>query len=94
MVTGQLKRSAQTGSLSARDMGRIAEIVVCVVAYVVLAETMGYLLTAGLLLVFLLLRLGNRWCLSFLVSMVVVAVTYQLFAVVLRVPLPRGWLGW
>ncbi len=93
-ATGQVKRSAQTGALSARDIGRIAEIVVCVVAYVVLAETMGYLLTAGLLLVFLLLRLGSRWYVSVAVSAVVVGATYQLFAVFLRVPLPRGWLGW
>lgn len=27
-------------------------------------------------------------------SAVVVGLVYQLFAVGLRVPLPRGWLGW
>jgi tripartite-type tricarboxylate transporter receptor subunit TctC len=94
IVTGQLKRTAQTESLSIRDLGRLAEIAVWVVAYVILAETAGFLLTAGLLLVFLLLRLGNRWFVSVAVSAVVVAVTYQVFAVALRVPLPRGWLGW
>lgn len=94
LVTGQLKRPEQTESLSLRDLGRFAETAACVMAYVIFAETAGFLLTAGLLLVFLLLRLGNRWHVSVAASAVVVALAYQLFAVGLRVPLPRGWLGW
>ncbi|NQT17404.1 MAG: tripartite tricarboxylate transporter substrate binding protein [Planctomycetes bacterium] len=94
IATGQLKRSSQAKPLSLSDVGRLAEIVVWVVAYVLLAETLGFLLTAGLLVVLLLLRLGNRWLLSVAVGVVVVAATYQLFALALRVPLPRGWLGW
>ena len=92
-ATGQLKRSSQTESLSRTDLGRLAEIAVWVVLYVVLADTLGFVLTAGLLLVALLLRLGNRWFVSVTVSVSVVAVTYYLFAIRLGVPLPRGWLG-
>ena len=94
IATGQLKRSSDTGPLSSRDLVRLAEIALWVVAYLVLAETAGFVLTAGVLLVLLLFRLGNRWFVSVAVGTAVVAVTYQLFAIALRVPLPRGWLGW
>ena len=93
-TTGQLKRSPETQPLSTRDLLRLAEIAVWVIAYLVFAENVGFILTAGILVVLLLLRLGNRLLVSAGVSVVVVVVTYQLFAVVLRVPLPRGWLGW
>ena len=94
VVTGQLRRTGETEPLSFRDVGRLAEVGLWVVAYLVLAETVGFVLTAGLLLVLLLVRLGNRWLISFAITVLVVVVTYQLFAVVLKVPLPRGWLGW
>jgi len=94
VVSGQLRRTADTASLSLRDLGRLAEIVVWVVVYLIFAETAGFLLTAGVLLALLLIRLGNRWFASVAISLAVVAVTYELFAVVLKVPLPRGWLGW
>ena len=94
IASGQLKRSSEAKPLSRSDMGRFTEIVVWVVAYVILAETVGFLLTAGPLVVLLMLRLGNRRFLSVVVGVVVAAVSYQLFAIVLRVPLPRGWLGW
>jgi putative tricarboxylic transport membrane protein len=94
IATGQLKRSSQAKPLSPGDVGRLTEIVVWVVAYVVLAETVGFLLTAGPLVVLLMLRLGNRRLVSVAVGIMVVVVTYQLFAVAFRVPLPRGWLGW
>lgn len=93
-ATGQLKRSAETAPLSARDVVRLAEIAAWVIAYLIFAETVGFILTAGILVILLLLRLGNRLLVSTAVSVVVVVVTYQLFAVALRVPLPRGWLGW
>jgi tripartite-type tricarboxylate transporter receptor subunit TctC len=94
VVSGQLKRTAETEPLSLRDMGRLAEITVWVVAYLVFADTVGFVLTAGLLLVLLLVRLGNRLLVSAAVSVVVVPAIYQLFAVALKVPLPRGWFGW
>jgi len=94
LASGQLRRPAETESLSWRDLGRLAEVAVCVMAYIVFAETVGFLITGGMLLVFLLLRLGNRWPTSIAASAIVVTVAYQLFAVGLRVPLPRGWWGW
>ena len=94
VATGQLKRPPQIDRLAARDMMRLAEIAAWVAAYVLLAEAIGFVVTATCLLVLLMIRLGNRPLTSLTVSVLVVAGTYQLFAIGLRVPLPRGWLGW
>ena len=94
VASGQLKRTGETEPLSFRDAGRLAEIGLWVVMYLVLAETVGFVLTAGLLLVLLLVRLGNRWLTSTAISAMVVVVTYQLFAVVLKCRcLAAGWDG-
>ena len=65
-----------------------------VLAYLVLVEWAGFVITAAVLLALLLRRLENGWVVATAVSVLIVPVTYQLFAVSLRVPLPRGWLGW
>ena len=59
-----------------------------------LAETAGFILTAGALLLAHLRRLGTRAAVAVPLAGLLVPVAYHLFAVVLRVPLPRGWLGW
>jgi tripartite-type tricarboxylate transporter receptor subunit TctC len=74
--------------------GRFAEVVLWVVAYIVLAETLGFIVTAGFLLLAYLLRLGTRAKVAVPLAMILVPVAYQVFAVFLRVPLPRGLLGW
>jgi tripartite-type tricarboxylate transporter receptor subunit TctC len=73
---------------------RFAEVVLWVVAYIALAETFGFILTAGLLLLVYLLRLGTRATVAVPVAVLLVPVAYHVFAVILRVPLPRGLLGW
>lgn len=73
---------------------RFAEVVLWVVLYIALAETLGFILTAGLLLLAYLLRLGTRATVAVPVAVVLVPVAYHVFAVILRVPLPRGVLGW
>ncbi len=93
-VSGGLRRPPEIQRVTGRDVVRVAEVVVWVAAYVALAEIAGFLITAAVLLVVLMWRLGNRWTLNVAVSTTIVVLTYQLFAVGLRVPLPRGWLGW
>jgi hypothetical protein len=39
-------------------------------------------------------RLGVRCWVATAISLGVVPLVYHLFAVVLRVPLPQGWIGW
>jgi len=93
-ASGGLRRPPEIGRVTGRDVVRAAEVVAWVVAYVAVAEIAGFLITAAVLLVLLMWRLGNRWTINVAVSVTIVVLTYQLFAVGLRVPLPRGWLGW
>lgn len=73
---------------------RAGAMVVALAAYWFASEPLGYLLTAALLLVGLQWVLGvpRRWAAA--VAVVGALVTYQLFGVLLRVPLPRGFLEW
>jgi len=73
---------------------RFAEVVIWIALYVALAETLGFLVTAGALLFVYLLRLGTRIGVTAPVTALLVPATYQIFGVLLRVPLPRGILGW
>jgi putative tricarboxylic transport membrane protein len=79
---------------SAGAAWRMAEVLVWVVLYVALAETLGFIVTAGALLLVHLLRLGTRPVVAVPLVALLVPAAYQLFGVLLRVPLPRGILGW
>jgi hypothetical protein len=46
------------------------------------------------MLLVLLVTLRVRWPVALTVALVLVPLSYQIFAVGLRVPLPWGWLGW
>lgn len=72
----------------------LIEVTLWIAMYVLLAETAGFILTAGVLLALWMWRLGVHWVPNLSVSVVLVPLIYQIFAVHLRVPLPRGWLGW
>lgn len=96
LATGGLKRAPNTVPITGRRLIRAAEIVAWVLAYVILVEMewAGFVATAFVLLGLLLWRLGTSWPVAVAVSALVVPLTYQVFAVWLRVPLPQGWLGW
>jgi tripartite-type tricarboxylate transporter receptor subunit TctC len=90
-------RLAEAEPLAAAPPGaawRFAEVVLWVVLYIALAETLGFIVTAGVLLLVYLLRLGTRPGVAVPVAVLLVPAAYQVFAVFLRVPLPRGLLGW
>lgn len=65
-----------------------------VIAYLLLAETVGFVILSSAILFLLLWRLGTKPVTSMLMTVLLVPCVYQLFAVILRVPLPRGWWGW
>jgi len=88
------RRPTDLRPIDRRGLMRLIEAAGCVVAYVLLVETVGFIITATGLLIFLMWRLGNRLPLAAAVSVPVAVVTYQLFAVMLRVSLAQGWLGW
>jgi tripartite-type tricarboxylate transporter receptor subunit TctC len=73
---------------------RFVEPLLWIVLYIALAEWAGFLLTAGVLLLLYLIRLGTRIQIALPLTLALVPVTYYVFAGLLRVPLPRGVFGW
>ncbi len=73
---------------------RFAEVVLWILLYLALAETLGFVITAGALLLAHLLRLGTRAAVAVPLAVLLVPAAYHVFAVLLRVPLPRGVFGW
>ncbi len=72
---------------------RLAEPLLGIALYLVFAELLGFILTAGTLLLVYLLRLGTRLRIALPLALVLVPLLYYVFGVVLRVGLPRGPLG-
>ncbi len=64
-----------------------------IVAYTLLVERMGYLITTFTIMVLLMKRLGASWRATLFASLLGTAVTYLLFAYWLHVPLPPGLLA-
>lgn len=89
----RLRRRTDVEPFTRAGAVRITLIVGAVVAYVVLAEWLGFILAMCLILFALLWRLGVRWYVSAPVAALVVLAIYQVFAIGLRVPLPLGWWG-
>ena len=73
---------------------RFAEVPIWIALYIGFAEALGFIVTAGVLLLVYLLRLGTRPAVAAPLSLLLVPSIYYVFAVLLRVPLPRGILGW
>ena len=91
---GGLRRPSDVEPLSGGDLLRTLEVVAWVVAYLFLAETAGFVITSAALLAVWSWRLGGRWPATIAISLLAAVTMYQLFAIALHVPLPRGWLGW
>jgi putative tricarboxylic transport membrane protein len=72
---------------------RALAVVGVVVAYLLLAETLGFLATMGVLLFLLMWLLGARPLVAVLATAVTTGVILLLFQQVLLVPLPTGLLG-
>jgi tripartite-type tricarboxylate transporter receptor subunit TctC len=79
---------------SAISPWRFLEPLLWIGLYIAIAEWAGFLLTAGALLLTYLMRLGTRLRIAMPLTLVLVPATYYVFAGLLRVPLPRGLLGW
>lgn len=73
---------------------RLAAIPAAVVFYLAAEETLGFVLAAAVLVGGLLLLFRVRWPTAALTALGLSVAVYQVFAVWLRVPLPRGFLGW
>ncbi len=77
-----------------RHLMNFGIIVGATVGYLMFVETVGFVLLSAVLVFAMLCWLGTRLKMSVLITIVFVPVVYEIFANVLRVPLPRGWWGW
>lgn len=94
LATGGLRTTSAADRFTARGALRVAIVLGAIGVYLIAAETVGFVLTAGAITAFLMWLLDVRVRTALLVSASVVAVVYHVFAVLLRVPLPRGVFGW
>ncbi|WP_182869951.1 tripartite tricarboxylate transporter substrate binding protein [Rhodopirellula sp. JC639] len=65
-----------------------------IVLFILTCETLGYVISAGMMTLAMLLMLRVRLPIAVTATVVIVPSLYQGFAGVLGVPLPWGWLGW
>lgn len=89
------RRKVDDAALTSTTSGRLnALAVICfVVAYLLVVETLGFVLTMGVLLLLLMWRLGARPLVAVAASVATTAVMVLIFQQVLLVPLPAGLLG-
>lgn len=90
----ELRLPAEAETLTSEGVVRMGLSVGAVAFYMIAAEEVGYLLTMALLLAVLFWRFRTKWYVACAIIAILVPLTYQLFAIYLRVPLPWGWLGW
>jgi tripartite-type tricarboxylate transporter receptor subunit TctC len=69
-------------------------IVLAAVAFIYAVPIAGFIVTVAAVLCLLLRAFGTRWKASVLVAAGMSLGVYEVFAHLLRVPLPQGWLGW
>ncbi len=94
VFSGSLGRSADAEGLMGIDYAHIALLIGAVVFYLLFAEYLGFIVSAAFILLLLMWQFRVRWPIALAVVLVFVPLTYQLFAIYLRVPLPWGLLGW
>ena len=90
LVTRHRKALQATEPAADVHVNRGAAVITLIVMYLLAAEWLGFVLTAGCLLFLMQLLLGAHWLTSLMTTGTFVPVTYYVFAHLLRVPLPRG----
>lgn len=93
-ASGKLAESPAATLATARGKISFALIVAVIVGYVLAAERVGFVLYSVLTLWLLISWMGGRVWSGLGLSVAGSAAIYQIFVHGLRVPLPRGWLGW
>jgi putative tricarboxylic transport membrane protein len=69
-------------------------VVILIVAFIFLTPKLGFIITGTAILAILMMKLQVRPIKSLITSVVLTCFVYFMFATMLRVPLPRGFLGW
>lgn len=75
------------------SLSNFVAIVAAPIAYIAVAESLGFLIAAFAILFLLLIKFGSSPLQSLGIATLVVPSIYLVFAFVLRVPLPQGWFG-
>ncbi|MDR8391053.1 tripartite tricarboxylate transporter substrate-binding protein [Aliifodinibius sp. S!AR15-10] len=94
VVSGNLQQAESAEKITAVDFRRTAWVLGSIILYLLIAEYLGFILSAALILGLLMWQFRVNWKTALLVILITVPLIYQLFAVYLRVPLPWGLLGW
>jgi len=94
IVSGSLRSKSTKEEISGSAMLDIFILVGCVMFYILTAELLGFLLSSAVILLVLFTRMRVRSYLAVPATVFLVSLVYQLFAIGLRVPLPRGLFGW
>lgn len=77
----------------AQDRHNVMNVIIllgCIVFYILVSESLGFILSSMLILTTLLVRFGSTWKTSVIVAVVTTGIIHTLFAKVLLVPLPWG----
>lgn len=69
-------------------------VVILIAAFIFLAPKLGFIITGTAILAILMMKLQVGPIKSLITSVAVTCFVYFMFATMLRVPLPRGILGW
>ncbi len=69
-------------------------VIILIAAFILAAPHLGFIITGGAVLIILMWKLHVKPVKAVIVSAVVICFIYTVFAKGLRVPLPRGFLGW
>ena len=93
-ASGSLRRVSKRVEISKTSKSDMFILIGCVVLYVMSAETLGFVLSSMVILLILFRRMRVRSRVAIPATVLLAMLVYQLFAVGLRVPLPRGFLGW
>lgn len=94
LMTGQFTPNDSVEKYTLQKVARILEILLAIAVFLLAAKPIGFVLTASSIVFLLMWRLGIKLHIGFLVSLVMSVGIYHIFAVLLRVPLPRGIFGW
>jgi tripartite-type tricarboxylate transporter receptor subunit TctC len=94
VASGSLGRTAAADTFSWMGTWRVLEVLAAILLYLLVAELVGFVLTASAIVAFLMWRLAVRPPLAAGLSLAITVVIYQIFAIYLRVPLPQGLFGW
>lgn len=77
-----------------REVSQALAVLAVIVLYILLVDRLGFVITAGLLMVGLMALLGVPWRQNLLVAILLVLLASSLFGRLLKIPLPPGPWGW